>query len=563
MATTLKGEDETHVHVDKDGEHIALPKAMHSEAFLNTVRALPPMDMAAKLEQVAADQAAARYVPQHTALPPPTPEPGTVSDATADIGPDGQMVVQPGATFSQGAPPPGAPPLAEPTPPSAPPGQAMVAAPPQPTQMAPQQPGMGPGNPLGGYGAGYAGLQRTQRTIEHDAADAIRGINAGQLTQAKGQQELAEAQSNQGLAEAALYKDQNAQLAQANAEAARKTAFDTNYLNQSVQKLDTLQQDVASTKINPNAFWDSKSTLGKVGVGISMMLSGLGSAIAGHPGENKALDIINKAIDDNVAEQRNALNDKRSLAHDQVNAVGMARQLFSDHRQQELAATIAIRNTVVDKIKETLASTASPVALANGKIAIGKLMSDNARDGHAFKTVTNNSATQIYGAMGNIEAEHAKTAAALEAARIKAGSPAKLDSRTKLVLGRHNAAYNQASQLLTDLLQYRKKHAAGGLVGEDLAIANQRTAQLRDQLVKLGYSEKRVDDIVPAAGNVFGHTGARLDALQGDLDRHHDAFTQGILQAGGGGETRPRRAATEKLKLPMAIFRQARESSPG
>lgn len=70
-------------------------------------------------------------------------------------------------------------------------------------------------------------------------------------------------------------------------------------------------EDIASSKIDPNQFWHSKGTANKIGSIAAIVLGGLAQGI-GHTSSNGAMDIVNKATDNDIQAQKDNLGKKQS-----------------------------------------------------------------------------------------------------------------------------------------------------------------------------------------------------------------------------------------------------------
>lgn len=68
------------------------------------------------------------------------------------------------------------------------------------------------------------------------------------------------------------------------------------------QLADLDSQMQAKDKVDPDRFWNSKSTGDKIMVGLGLLLGGVGSGLTG--GANPVIDMINKAIDRDLAAQK-------------------------------------------------------------------------------------------------------------------------------------------------------------------------------------------------------------------------------------------------------------------
>lgn len=74
-------------------------------------------------------------------------------------------------------------------------------------------------------------------------------------------------------------------------------------------QLDQEHDQIRQAKVNPNEYWDSLGTGGKVMAAIGMIANGINSGINGGP--NQTAEFIYRAIRDNVADQRERLEARR------------------------------------------------------------------------------------------------------------------------------------------------------------------------------------------------------------------------------------------------------------
>ena len=75
--------------------------------------------------------------------------------------------------------------------------------------------------------------------------------------------------------------------------------------------IDKVMADIASTKIDPHRFWDSRTTGQKVATGIGLILSGMGSGLTGQP--NLAAQFLQRTIDQDIEAQKANLDKKNNL----------------------------------------------------------------------------------------------------------------------------------------------------------------------------------------------------------------------------------------------------------
>lgn len=77
------------------------------------------------------------------------------------------------------------------------------------------------------------------------------------------------------------------------------------------QNFENIANQVASGSIDPNRWWNQKSTGSKVATAIGMLLGGAGAGVSGHP--DMPMKIISAAIDRDIDSQKTDLNNKNNL----------------------------------------------------------------------------------------------------------------------------------------------------------------------------------------------------------------------------------------------------------
>jgi len=83
-------------------------------------------------------------------------------------------------------------------------------------------------------------------------------------------------------------------------------------------KRQKLADDILNGKEDPNRYWHSLGAGNQVGTMASVLFSGLGAAIAGRGGQNKALDMFQRNIDRDIEAQRQDLGRKKSILSDYI-----------------------------------------------------------------------------------------------------------------------------------------------------------------------------------------------------------------------------------------------------
>lgn len=342
------GEDEhfIHVHDTKAGTHFPILKHGLGKEMLGKVvqhfsgASGDPADSVVK-EDAAAEQAVAQAAPATSG--------GLLSDQNIAAAGDAVLpwvqkvdqtlsnpVIARGLSAAGGALPAGAglalqkigdayggAPKDTPLPPDAPeavPAGAQPQAPAVPQPMPPK-----------GAGAGNSGIP------SNGAQD--KAINAA----AKAETELAtiEAQNKEKMAQEQLASQQ---AHQADLQAKIKQKDDEYRQNQADKE--KLQADIASSKIDGNAWWHNRSTGGKVASIIGMVLGGLSQGFNGGP--NLALEAMHKAAEADVEDQKANLGKKQSQLQryiEQGHDIQEAKKLAVADAQNVLAGQLQMSAT--------------------------------------------------------------------------------------------------------------------------------------------------------------------------------------------------------------------------
>lgn len=237
---------------------------------------------------------------------------------------NGQPIVVPGTMMPNGlqqeAPPllnqqaPGAVPemAAE-----VPPGQAQVAPPP----------------PTGGSQGDFNNLQNQYLGSIRDELAAQKGMTKEQqAAQASYQTTLAEAhQKFQG------YRD--------NLETS----------------INDLRQKINDGEVNPNHYWESKSTGSKISTALGVILSGIGAGLQ-HSTTNMAWEALQKNIDRDIQTQKDSLGRKQTMLSDNM-------RLYGNYVDAENATRIQAGSLLQAELSNIAAKSRDPLLAARAKQA--------------------------------------------------------------------------------------------------------------------------------------------------------------------------------------------------
>lgn len=195
--------------------------------------------------------------------------------------------------------------------------------------------------------AGYAEMARInqeayQKQLKMLEGDPIKLHQAqealAKATEAKDQKAMEEAQLQVKLNEGA-----RPALLRAQVDAERRD----NEIRQMIQ-------DARKQQVDPDRWWNNKSTGGKVLAGIGLILGGFGGGLA-RTGRNPAMDVMNKAIDDDIKAQES--NIKQNWQ-----AIAAQHNLNQDTFNRELHRQVwenNYRTAALESVKFQLASTAA------------------------------------------------------------------------------------------------------------------------------------------------------------------------------------------------------------
>lgn len=123
-----------------------------------------------------------------------------------------------------------------------------------------------------------------------------------------------------------------------------------------------LRTAVADSKIDPNRIWNNASTGNKILASISLILGGMG----GRGNGNAAMDVLNKAIEQDVNSQKFDVQKKETL-------YGMNLKKYSDVRAAYTASLIQAGTIAQAMMAKVAAQSGSADAAARAKLGIGQI----------------------------------------------------------------------------------------------------------------------------------------------------------------------------------------------
>lgn len=214
----------------------------------------------------------------------------------------------------------------------------------------------------------FAPPQMTTTGVQTTSGKALPQANIKAIQNATGEQKSAvdaqaKVQGELGADKAGLIADtienaQNADSQIAKNEEARKAELE--------ERVNAYKTAVDNYVKTPNqTFWEKKGTGARVMGGIAMALGALGAGMTHGP--NFAMDIINKAIDDDLNHQKLELEKQGQNVRNNESLLGQMRLKFGDERQAEIAAKSAMLKNAELTMQGIAAKYQGPEAVANAQ----------------------------------------------------------------------------------------------------------------------------------------------------------------------------------------------------
>lgn len=296
------------------------------------------------------------------------------------------------------------------------------------------------------------------------------------------------------------------------------------------QDFDEASQQISRTAINPNQFWQSRSTGQRI---FAMIGMGLGGFIQGATGRaNPAMDIINQAIDrdinaqiQNYGIQRDRVNGRQtafSLAMQKYNNVDAARALAHasaiDAVQAQVAqsaalwkgtdaqnrADLAIGALQDQKLNQLMMGTRFILPQATGPTFVdpdtgltytGAEVKQMQKEGRGFNH--ENQGIDLH-TRGGVYQERAKQEGEMDKARYEASLNGGMDKAARSEIAKEHAkAEMEANGIINTVLTYDpKKVAAGGSIGA----MTPRRLQTESQRVQEEERDRYASDVRAGVG---------------------------------------------------------------
>jgi hypothetical protein len=141
-----------------------------------------------------------------------------------------------------------------------------------------------------------------------------------------------------------------------------------------LDQIDAASKNLADQKIDPDRYWSSRSTASKVSYGIAAILGGFLEGAKG--GANSGIEMLNTAIDRDIAAQRQELETKKDRVADMNSLYARAYQATGDHEEADRLARGVLLEGMKAKTMALAETAGTPVALAKGDELSAKLQEE-------------------------------------------------------------------------------------------------------------------------------------------------------------------------------------------
>lgn len=333
---------------------------------------------------------------------------------------------------------------------------------------------------------------------------------------------------------------QDAQLQEAIAREKRMADLQGAYQRDYEAQLTGLKKSIADfndtrTTPDPGRWWGSRSTSQKMMAGIGMLFGAFGAPATG--GENRAVGVITKLIDDDISAQKfaiqAALDRGRTDIANRQNLLGLMRQKFGDDVQAESAAKLAALERFELQMDQVARRMAPAEAEAKLTAAKGQLQALKAKEAEAFAHRAHERAVQSaelalrmgkLGAPGIPDAAisgnvDANSLSADQRERFIPGLGLALDKEAAKKVREQTGNYGALSADLGRLIEFRRGFGPTGVFNRDQLAA----ARVLAKRVQLGLKEDGTLGALDKGAQAFleemvsdpGRVGFELSKLEG------------------------------------------------
>ncbi len=196
----------------------------------------------------------------------------------------------------------------------------------------------------------------------------------------------AQVQANQAVEQYGIQQQAQAQMQQMQAQEQLREQKRQERVQSQMQKVQDVSTDAAAGKIDRGHIWANG---GREAAVMAMALGAFAAAMPGGNGQNTALKVIDKAVDDDLKEQEANLAQKNKNAAQQQNVLSAMRENFGDERAAYSAAKAIKLQDAAQQIEVNAAKYKAPMVQANAAKTVEAMRQKAyALFGEAEKTAT-------------------------------------------------------------------------------------------------------------------------------------------------------------------------------
>lgn len=282
------------------------------------------------------------------------------------------------------------------------------------------------------------------------------------------------------------------------------------------------KREFAQAEVNPDRWWQNRSTPNRLMASLAVALGGYAKGLSGGRMENVALRMVNKAIDTDIAQQRNAITKKGKEIQGNENTLAYFVTKLGNAQDAERATREVLNQETQMKLQLTAQQAQSPIIKANAAKTLIAMQRQQAeleaaqRAGeHEQKTISRTSTTR-----------------SVPLPRL-APNAVKLDRPDKEVLGRFRNRHSFRSGLDRFWREFKNLKAPIGATkaaGEEAdRVNNQKQRLIQRLMVQMSKTElpPKVQELhrnaLGSSWQTEGGTKKRIIDIMRDMDEGENA----------------------------------------
>lgn len=219
-----------------------------------------------------------------------------------------------------------------------------------------------------------AGRTTQQNVIPDEDKQAIYGANDARYSAG---QALIDAQSQRAERVAQTWREENTNLMREQEASQQRMAEARAQYSQMVGDVRRMNEEVQGQGIHD--YWADKSTGTKFITALSVGLGVVGAGLQKKQ-TNAPMQMLTKAMDDDLDRQKSNLQNKRAGVAEANSLLGRYHELLGDMTAAEAAARSTMLDAAGRRVDQVMKETESPLVQANGKAMLAGIMQEGAEE---------------------------------------------------------------------------------------------------------------------------------------------------------------------------------------